>query len=143
MLTGVETFMIGHENPKVALLRNIPLFAGLPKKELKEIAAAVDVIEVPAGRELTTEGAQGHEFFVLLEGTAVVRRGGEFVNVLQKGSFFGELALLGNRPRTATVTAIEPSRLLVLSDVEFRHLFRDSSRLSARVLPEVARRLAA
>ena len=73
----------------------------------------------------------------------VVRRGGEFVSVLQGGSYFGELALLADRPRSATVTTIEPSRVLVLTEVQFRQVFRDLSRLSARVLPEVARRLAA
>jgi CRP-like cAMP-binding protein len=143
MLSAVETSMIGHGSAKIDLLERVPLFAGLPKRELKRIAGIADVVDVPAGRELTVEGATGREFFVLLEGAAVVRRGGEFVNVLQSGSFFGELALLADRPRSATVTTIEPSRLLVLSDVQFRQVFRDSSQLSARVLPEVARRLAA
>jgi CRP-like cAMP-binding protein len=143
MLTGVETLMIGHGSPKLDLVESIPLFVGLPKRELKEIARLADVVDVPAGRDLTVEGAQGREFFVLLQGTAVVRRHDEFVAVLQRGSFFGEIALLADRPRTATITTLEPSRLLVLGDVQFRQVFRDSSRLSARVLPEVARRLAA
>jgi CRP-like cAMP-binding protein len=135
--------MIRHGSPKLDLLEGIPLFAGLPKRELKEIARLADVLDVPAGRDLTVEGAPGREFFVLLDGTAVVRRHDEFVAVLQRGSFFGELALLADRPRSATITTLEPSRLLVLGDVQFRQVFRDSSRLSARVLPEVARRLAA
>jgi CRP-like cAMP-binding protein len=135
--------MIGHGSAKLDLLERVPLFAGLPKRELKKIAAAADTIDIPAGRDLTVEGAPGHEFFILLEGTVVVRRGGEFVNVLESGSYFGELALLANRPRSATVTTIEPSRLLVLAEAQFRQVFRDSSQLSARVLPEVARRLAA
>ena len=135
--------MIRHRSPKLDLVEGIPLFAGLPKRELKEIARLADVVDVPAGRDLTVEGAPGREFFVLLNGTAVVRRHDEFVAVLQRGSFFGEIALLADRPRTATITTLEPSRLLVLGDVQFRQVFRDSSRLSARVLPEVARRLAA
>ena len=135
--------MIGHGSPKLDLVESIPLFVGLPKRELKEIARLADVVDVPAGRDLTVEGAQGREFFVLLQGTAVVRRHDEFVAVLQRGSFFGEIALLADRPRTATITTLEPSRLLVLGDVQFRQVFRDSSRLSARVLPEVARRVAA
>jgi CRP-like cAMP-binding protein len=143
MLSGVETSMIGHESHKVELLQSVPLFAGLPKRELREIAGVADVIEVPSGRDLTVQGARGREFFVLLEGTVVVRRGGEFVNVLRRGSFFGEIALLADRPRSATVTTIEPSRLLVLTEGQFRGIFRGSSELAARVLPEVARRLAA
>jgi CRP-like cAMP-binding protein len=127
----------------VELLQSVPLFAGLPKRELREIAGVADVIEVPSGRDLTVQGARGREFFVLLEGTVVVRRGGEFVNVLRRGSFFGEIALLADRPRSATVTTIEPSRLLVLTEGQFRGIFRGSSELAARVLPEVARRLAA
>ena len=143
MLTSVEAFMIRHGSPKLDLLERIPLFAGLPKRELKEIARLSDVVDVPAGRDLTVEGAPGHEFFVLLQGTATVRRHDEVVAVLQRGSFFGELALLADRPRSATITTLEQSRLLVLGDVQFRQVFRDSSRLSARVLPEVARRVAA
>jgi CRP-like cAMP-binding protein len=143
MLSGVETSMNAQGSAKIRLLEDLPLFAGLPKRELKEIARVADVVDVPAGRDLTVEGATGHEFFVLLEGTVVVRRGGEFVSVLQSGSYFGELALLADRPRSATVTTIEPVRLLVLSEVQFRGIFRNSTELAARVLPEVARRLAA
>ena len=143
MLTGVETSMIGHESPKIGLLADVPLFAGLPKRELKAIAGVAEVVDVPAGRDLTVEGATGHEFFVLLEGAAIVERAGDFVNVLGPGSFFGELALLADRPRSATVTTIEPSRLLVLGEGHFRQAVRGSTQLSARLLPEVARRLAA
>ena len=141
MLTGVETLMIGHGSPKLDLVESIPLFVGLPKRELKEIARLADVVDLPAGRDLTVEGAQGREFFVLLQGTAVVRRHDEFVAVLQRGSFFGEIALLADRPRTATVTTTAQSRLLVLTGRDFRALLRELPALQGKVLEAFASRL--
>jgi CRP-like cAMP-binding protein len=143
MLTGVDTSMNSHENPKLKLLARVPLFAHLPRRELTRIAGIADEIAVPAGRDLIVEGEPGREFFVLVSGRAVVRREGTFVNLLGPGAFFGELALLADRPRSATVTTTEPSRLLVLSEHAFRDVFRSSRKLPGRLLPEVARRLAA
>ena len=71
---------------------------------------------MPEGKVLTTEGDPGREFFVLIEGTADVRRKGRKVNTMGAGDFFGEIALVSNRPRTATVTATSPLRLLVITD---------------------------
>jgi CRP/FNR family cyclic AMP-dependent transcriptional regulator len=135
--------MITHKNSKLALLAGIPLFEGLPKRELERLASLADEVEVPAGVDLTVEGRLGHEAFVLLSGGAVAHRGGNIVRTLEPGSLVGEIAVLGGGPRTATVTTTAPSRMLVIAAPDFRRLVRDSQLLPSRILHEVARRLAA
>ncbi len=106
-------------NAKIDLIRGAPLFVHCSRSEVAEVAKIADEIDVPADKELTREGDRGREFFVLLEGSAVVRRGGRKVNVLGPGDFFGEIALLRDVPRTATVHALVDSELYVLSRADF------------------------
>jgi len=96
---------------------------------------------MPAGRELTKEGARGAEFVVLAEGAADVRRRGRRVNTLGSGDFLGEIALITGTPRTATVTTTAPSRVLVMTAPAFRRLLRDNPSLQLKVLDALARRL--
>ena len=91
--------------------------------------------------DLSLEIADG-EFFVLLDGTATVRRGGRKVNTLGPGDFFGEIALVSRSPRTATVTTTSPARLLVITDGRFRTLLEHSPRIQLRILEALADRLA-
>src|SRR5688572_31917399 len=91
-------------NAKIDHIRAGPLFARCTRAEVAEVAKIADEIDVREGKELTREGDRGREFFVLLEGSAIVKRGGRKVNVLGPGDFFGEIALVSRSPRTATVT---------------------------------------
>ncbi len=129
------------KNAKVELISRVPLFAGCSKRELGEIASLADEIALPAGRKLAAEGAFGHEFVVIVEGAADVKRGGRVINRLRAGDFLGEIALVTGRKRTATVTTTEPSRLLVLTAQSFRTLLRDLPRLQLKVLDALAERL--
>jgi CRP-like cAMP-binding protein len=129
------------KNAKVELISRVPLFAGCSKRELGEIASLADELGVPAGRTLVVEGASGHEFIVLVEGAAAVKRRGRVVSRLGAGDFFGEIALVTGRARTATVTTTEESRLLVLTARAFRSLLRDLPSLQLKVLDAVAARL--
>ena len=129
-------------NAKVDLIRGVPLFARCSRAEIAEVAKIADEIDIPADKELTREGDRGREFFVLLEGTATVRRGGRKVNALGPGDFFGEIALVSRSPRTATVTTTSPSRLLVITDGRFRSLLEHSPRIQLRILEALADRLA-
>ena len=129
-------------NAKVDLIRGVPLFARCSRAEIAEVAKIADEIDIPADKELTREGDRGREFFVLLEGTASVRRGGRKVNALGPGDFFGEIALVSRSPRTATVTTTSPSRLLVITDSRFRSLLEHSPRIQLRILEALADRLA-
>jgi CRP/FNR family cyclic AMP-dependent transcriptional regulator len=126
---------------KIELLKAVPLFAGCSKKELGELAQTADEIDVRSGAVLTREGDSGREFFVLVEGTADVRRGGRKINTMKAGDFFGEIALVSNRPRTATVTASAPSRLLVVTARDFRGLMNRMPSLQLKVLQAVVDRL--
>jgi len=129
-------------NPKIALLKQVPLFQQLSHRELARLAAIADEIDVPAGRALTREGLPGKEFVVLAEGIADVERDGEVVGTLGPGDYFGEIALVTGEPRTATVTTRSPSRLLVFTAPAFRSLLDRAPQLRRRVVARAALRLA-
>ena len=129
------------KNQKVELIKEVPLFGGLSKSQLGSIAQLADEVDVPTGKELIAEGDRGRQFFVLVEGTADVRRRGRKINRMNKGDFFGEIALVSDRPTTASVTATEPSRLLVITASGFRRLLRDSPDVQHKVLLALAERV--
>jgi CRP/FNR family cyclic AMP-dependent transcriptional regulator len=131
-----------HGNQKIDLIRKVPLFARCSRAELKEIAMLADEIDLREGKEMTREGAPGREFFVLLEGTADVKKKSRRVNTLGPGDFFGEIALVSREPRTATVIATSPVRALVITDWSFRQLLDDAPRVKTKVMEAMAQRLA-
>lgn len=114
-------------------LAGIPLFDTLEPDERATIAQWFELDEVGSGVKLTGEGASGYSFYVLRDGAAIVSIDGVAVRTLGPGDFFGELALLGDGRRTATVTTASPSRVLVLFGTEFRQL--------QQVYPEIAARI--
>ncbi len=124
-------------NAKMELLRGVPLFQGLSKRQLEQVASLVDEIQLPADRELTQEGTSGKEFVVLVDGVADVTRNGELINTLGPGDFLGEISLVTGWPRTATVTTRTASRVLVLSAVGFRSLLQRMPRIQSKVLDAV------
>jgi CRP-like cAMP-binding protein len=124
-------------------MAGVPLFSRLSKKQLARIATLADEVDLPSGKVLAAEGARGREFFVLLEGTADVRQDTRPLPALGPGDFFGEIALVADVPRTATVTAASPVRALVITDRAFRQLLRSSPEIQGKVLEAVAMRLAA
>ena len=132
---------LGH-NQKVDLIREVPLFSRLSKTELRDLAMLADEIDLRNGKEMTRQGAAGREFFVLLEGTADVKKNGRKINTLGPGDFFGEIALVSHEPRTATVTATTPVRTLVITDRSFRRLLDESPQVKTKVMEAMAKRLA-
>ena len=129
------------KNAKVELIKRVPLFAGLSKRELGEVAAIADEFAMDEGAELTHEGATGHEFLVLVEGNADVRRRGRKVNTLHSGDFLGEIALITGVPRTATVTTTASCRMLVITARDFKSLLRRTPSIQLKVLDALAARL--
>ena len=129
------------KNEKIELLKGIPVFAGCTRAELIEVALSADEREASEGQRLTEEGRRGREFFVLVEGAVVVRRGSRKLADLGTGDWFGEIAILTYKPRTATVTATSPVRLLVMGDREFRRIVETTPRIALKVLRSVAERL--
>jgi CRP-like cAMP-binding protein len=129
------------KNAKIDLLKRVPLFAGCSKAELREVALSTDEIDLRDGHVLTREGRPGREFFILVEGTANVTQDGNEIAELKGGDWFGEIALLTHRPRTATVTATSPVRVLVLTDRAFRRVDETMPRIALKVLASVGQRL--
>jgi CRP/FNR family transcriptional regulator, cyclic AMP receptor protein len=126
---------------KVEAIARVPLFAGLSKSELGQVASLADEIDLPADKLLIREGERGSEFFVLLEGEAEVTRKGKKLATRGAGEFFGEIALVSSLPRIATVKTRIPSRALVIRDVDFRALLRRTPTIAVKVLEAVADRL--
>jgi CRP/FNR family transcriptional regulator, cyclic AMP receptor protein len=128
---------------KVAAMAHVPLFSRCSRGELSRIAKLADELDFKAGKSLTREGTRGREFFVILEGQADVRQNTRILRPLGPGDFFGEIALVTDAPRTATVTAVTPMRALVITDRAFRQLLRGYPAIQGKVLEAVADRLAA
>lgn len=130
-------------NAKVDLLRSVPLFAECSQKELERIAAIADELSLPEGTKLIEEGRKGREFFVLVDGAVEVRSNGRTLRTMGAGDFFGEIALLHDAPRTATVTATTPTRVLVIEGQAFRRLLAETTTVQPKVLAALAERVAA
>lgn len=126
---------------KLELLKGVPLFAKCSKADLRRIAALADEVDFDEGRTLIREGARGQEFFVVVEGSLRVTRNGRKVRELGAGDFVGEIALVADVPRTATVTASTPVHLLVLTDRGFRDLLHQAPSIATSVLQSVGERL--
>lgn len=130
------------KNRKLELLHGVPLFAGCSKRELTDIAALADELSFAAGASLMREGEAGREFVVIVEGTVKVTRKGRKIAELSAGDFVGEIALVADVPRTATVVATTPLRMLVISDRAFRRLLQTQPSIAAKVLQSLGERLA-
>jgi CRP-like cAMP-binding protein len=122
-------------------LQKVPLFQGLSKKQLREVSSVATRLNEPAGAVLTKEGQAGYEFIVVLEGEIEVRKGDRVVASRGPGSYVGEIALLDNRPRTATVVAKTPVVIEVIGRREFRTLLADAPELSEEIMSTMAQRL--
>jgi CRP-like cAMP-binding protein len=134
--------VILRRDAKVKLISRVPLFQGCSGRELAQVAAIAKQVELPEGNVLIREGEPGRDFFVLVEGTAEVRKGRRRVATLGKGDFAGEVALLTNTPRTATVRATSPVSALVVTSRGFSTLLDASPQIQRKVLKALAERLA-
>ncbi len=122
-------------------LQQVPLFSACSKRDLQLVARRAEDVRVAAGKVLVNEGETGHEFFVIIDGTARVTRRGKRVATLGPGSAFGELALLDKAPRNATVIAETPMELVVLGQREFAGIIDEVPGFSRKLLAGMANRL--
>jgi CRP/FNR family cyclic AMP-dependent transcriptional regulator len=130
------------KDAKIELLRRTPLFSRCSKRELAEIATITDEIDIPNGKAFIREGERGREFFAIVEGSVDVRKRGHRVKIVGGNEFFGEIALVSNAPRNATVTATSSIRALVITDRAFDDLMRRTPQLQLKVLRSLAERVA-
>ena len=122
-------------------LASISLFSALSRKELQRVARASDAVDVKEGHELTRQGDVGREMFVVVEGTATVKRNGRKIGTAGPGSAIGELSLLDRGPRTATITADGPMKVLVLGSREFAAVLDEVPGIAHKIMAALAERI--
>jgi CRP/FNR family transcriptional regulator, cyclic AMP receptor protein len=110
------------KSAKEQLIESVPLFSHCSRAELSALAAEADELTLPEGKELTRQGERGREFMVIVDGAARVEKNGQLVNELGPSDFLGEIALLSDVPRTATVTTTTETTILVLTDRAFKRV---------------------
>ena len=128
-------------NTTIAALASIELFTGLSKKELAAIDRLMTPIDIKAGKEVIKEGMAGREAFIIVEGTASVWREGKLIASVGSGAVLGEVALLANRTRTATVKAETAMTVEVLNRREFEQLLDQSPAITRKLLVATAKRV--
>jgi CRP-like cAMP-binding protein len=128
---------------KADALGQCPFFAELSRNELIDLAKATEDMEVDEGKALTREGESGREFFVIIDGEVSVTKDGNEIRRMGPGDFFGEIALIEDMPRTATVTAATPLRFFVLTRQSFRSLLAQQPELEEKVNAALEERLRA
>lgn len=125
----------------VVALSGVPLFSDMSRRHLQRIAKEADELRFAAGETIVQEGMLGETLFVVLEGTAKVVRGGRKVGEIVPGDFFGELAAIDGGPRTASVVAETPMRVLRLFRRTLTALWSDEPQVVLKVLDGVVRRV--
>ena len=128
---------------KIDVLKSVPLLGTMSRRHLDLIARHADEVSVPAGKVLARQGGLCREFFVVLEGRARVEQNGKKIATVRKGEMLGEMSLIDNKPRGATVTAETPMTLLVLESRSFGALLDDIPQLRKKVLVTLCERLRA
>ncbi|MEY2478659.1 MAG: hypothetical protein QOG87_3974 [Actinomycetota bacterium] len=132
---------MARKDNKLDHLAQVRLFRACSRKELTTIGRASDEVKVGAGKTIVEEGQTGHEFFLILDGTATVQRNGRKVATLGPGDYFGELALLDRGPRNATVKADTDMEVLVLGQREFSGVLDEVPTIAHKLLSSMATRL--
>jgi len=126
---------------KVRYLERVPIFEACSLRQLRAVADISKVVEVPERTVLTRQGEAGDEFFIIIDGTALVTLSLHKRHRLRPGEFFGEMSLLDGEPRSATVVADTPMRLLVIKRRDFSTLLREAPELTQSILVTLSRRL--
>lgn len=131
------------EDHKLATLARSPLFDGLSQSELALLGTITDEIDFAEGRTLIREGEIPHEFFVIIEGEADVSKGGNHLRTVGPGEFIGDVSLVAQTTRTATVTTTTPMRVFVMTEQAFRSLIATNREVESKVLRSIAKHLLA
>ncbi len=129
------------DQSRIELLRRVPLFADLDRRELQQIGQTLKERTFPAGATVASEGEHGVGFFVIEDGEATVEVGGEGRRRLGPGDYFGEIALILGGERTATVTADTELRCLGMTSWEFRPLVESNPRIAWPMIQTIAKRI--
>jgi CRP/FNR family transcriptional regulator, cyclic AMP receptor protein len=129
------------QDPKVAVLKSVPLFAGCTDKELEEISKMAKEVQFPEGKQICKQGQTGLGLHVITDGETKVVINGRTRRRLGPGAFFGEMALLDNGPRSAGVVAESAVSTLSLSAWDFKEVVGNHPTIALKVLEEMSKRL--
>lgn len=129
------------QSATVDLLKTVPLFSSLDKKHIQTLAVSAAQLTFKAGDVIVTEGQKGIGFYLVADGEVTIEKGGRTVATMGPGKYFGEMAILDQQPRTASVKATRPTRCLVLSPWEFWGTVSDDPVVLRALLLETVRRL--
>jgi len=124
---------------KIDLLKKVPMFSNLSNHQLIEIAKHAQQVSVKEGTVLAEQGRKGWEFFFIVDGEAQVEKDGKAIRRLASGDFFGEISLIDQEPRTATVTAETNMMLLVVDTRSFDHLLETIPGLQGKIILALCR----
>ena len=125
----------------VSLLSTVPLFSTLSRRQLRRVADNAEEVRYAQGRAIVRQGARGDAFFVIAEGEAKVVRGNRSIGRLGPGDFFGEMALLDGRPRSASVVALTPIVTIRLTRARFNKVVESEPTLARAIMAELAARV--
>ena len=134
--------VIVRRDQKVKLISRVPLFQACTQAELARVATITTQVEIPEGAVVMREGDQGDSFLVLVEGSVDVRKGKRRIATLGPGDFAGEIALVTDAPRTATVRTTSPVTALRATRKGFNALLDESPSIQRKVLKALADRVA-
>ena len=124
-----------------AHLKSVPLFQGLSKRDRRRMCQLADVVDVPEGKDLVREDEFAYEFFVIEEGSVEVsRREGGHIADLGPGDFFGEMGMLQDLRRNASVVSRTPLTAIVMTPQDFRAMSREMPAVAERIRATVAER---
>ena len=129
------------DNPKLDLLRRVPLFTQCRDEPLDLIGRLADEVDVPDGYTLMRQGDLAQEFFLIVDGRVRIERDGATINSLGPGDYLGEIALLEESRRTATAITEGPAKLLVITHRGFNSLLDSSSSIRTAIIQGLAARL--
>jgi len=125
-------------DPKVELISSVPMFSKLGRREVEQLAMLLDEVDIPAGKVLMRQGDPGREMFIVAAGRFRIERNGATIAERGPGAALGEISLIAEGARTATVTAEEPSRVFVAGHREFHQLMDDHPTIRMQILEGLA-----
>jgi len=126
--------LLRRSSQKIDLLKKVPFFSNLSQRHLREISKHADQVQVETGKVMAQQGKTGWEFIFIVEGKARVEKNGKVIRQLSGGDFFGEIALIDGKPRTATVTAETDMTVLIVHKTSFDHLLDTIPGLQKKIL---------
>jgi CRP-like cAMP-binding protein len=124
-----------------AIIANVDLFQDLSKAQLKRLASASTEVSHPPGNAVATEGRNGVAFHLIIEGSATVSKDGRELRTLGPGDYFGEISMIDGRPRSATVTALEPLKAMAIPHQDFEAVIDADPEFARRLLKTLCARL--